>query len=418
MTSLASYDIVLFGATSFVGKIVAREFSSALEHELPIRWAIAGRSKEKLTQLHQQLNQTYPQEVMPDILVADAQNDEHLIGLCKQTRIVISTVGPFALYGEKLISACCKTGTDYCDLTGESHWVIQMLSRYQKDAIHSNARLIPCCGFDAIPSDLGVYYLQKNAIEQFKQPCTEINTRISKLNGKFSGGTYASILNLLAELAENPGLKKAIASPYCFCPSDHPYTQKQTRHSNAAYDEKSEAWIAPFIMENINSRVVHRSNALLNHLYGTHFLYDEALVTGKGRKGRKRASRISYGLWGLMLSGSMPLLRSILQHWFLPKPGEGPTPEEQQNGSYEFQLYGKIPGRGTIHGRLHGDMDPGYGSTAKILAQTALCLALDTTKQEGSGGFWTPASLFGDSLITRLERHAGLSFSIESMNKR
>lgn len=418
MADKPKYDIVFFGATSFVGKIFVHEFAQALKNETPLRWAIAGRSEHKLSQQQQKISANHDSAYAPEIIVADAHDENQLLNVCQQTRVVISSVGPFALYGEKLVSACCQTGTDYCDLTGETQWVLQMLSRYQEAAITSGARLIPCCGFDAVPSDLGVYYVQQHAHQHFQQACIEINTRITQLKGKFSGGTYASIFNLLAEVSENPSIKKAITSPYCFCPSDHPYRQKQVRHQNATYDEKINAWIAPFIMEFINSRIVHRSNALLNHRYGTEFLYDEALATGGGRKGRKRASKITYGLWGLMLCGTFPWLRQIVQRWFLPKPGEGPTPEEQKAGGYEMEFFGRVPGRGSIQARLTGDMDPGYGSTAKILTQTALCLAVDTPKPPETGGFWTPASLFGEKLIKRLEESAGITFSIESVKKR
>ncbi len=416
------YDIIIFGASSFVGQILTREFSRITETSSNLRWAIAGRSTEKLNALLSQLDME--NEKRPDILVADSLDYESLVTMCKRTRVVVSTVGPFALYGENLVRACVEEGIDHCDITGESHWVIQMISRYQTRAVETGARIVHSCGFDSMPSDLGVYYLQNQAKQKYGHACQEINTRVVKLKGRLSGGTYASLMNIGKEFSENPAVRKAIASPYCFCPCDHPFSIRQTVHKYISFDPLTDAWIAPFIMEGINVRTVHRSNVLLGMPYGDSFRYDEALVTGKGRKGRKRGSRMAIGLWLLMLCTTVPLLRSILEKWFLPKPGEGPSPEEQENGKFSFVLFGDIRGYGKIRCKVSGDKDPGYGSTAKMLAQAALCLAEDFPKDSSAdatgsdaanktgGGFWTPASLLGNHLIERLIDNAGLTFAI------
>lgn len=411
-----SYDIIIFGASSFVGQILTRELAQTDEANTSLKWAIAGRSAEKLQALQKHISAST--SAPPDIVIADALDYESLTSLCSQTRVVVSSVGPFALYGENLVRACAESGTDYCDITGEAHWVMQMISRYQEQAAESGARIVHSCGFDSIPSDLGVYFLQNHAQKEFGRSCEEINTRVVKLKGRFSGGTYASAMNIAKDMSENPGLRKAMASPYCFCPSNHPYATKQNLHRYADFDSVSNAWIAPFVMEGINVRTVHRSNALLNSRYGESFRYDEALVTGQGRKGRKRASRTAMGMWLFLFCASVPLLRAMLERWFLPKPGEGPSPEEQEKGSYTYILFGQVRGKGKIRCKIAGDRDPGYGSTAKILAQTALCLANDIPKNAPAGGFWTPASIFGEALTERLISKAGLSFSIEEIERR
>ncbi len=416
MHTKIKYDLVIFGASSFVGQILVRALGDAVKNESDVRWAIAGRSEKKLSAIQQSLTDTH--DIAVDILIADATDDKALKGLCESTRVIVSTVGPFALYGEDLVRACCESGTDYCDITGEAHWILQMISKYQNTAAKTGARIIHSCAFDSVPSDLGVLFTQQNAIELLGQPCQEIQMRVTKMKGRFSGGTYASALNVAKDLSENPGLRKALASPYCFCPSDHPYTQRQRRLRHADYDAQSDAWIAPFVMEGINTRIVHRSNALLEHLYGKDFRYDEAIVTGTGRKGRKRASRTSYGLWLFGFFASIPLFSAAMARWLLPKPGEGPSNEEQERGYYELTFRGKAPGRGSIQCRLSGKKDPGYGGSAMILAQVALCLAFDTKKIQAGGGFWTPASILGETLIPRLRDHASLQFEIDAVKKR
>ncbi len=408
----SDYDIIIFGATGFVGQLTADALAQQLPANSKLRWAIAGRSASKLNALRDTLSQHHP--IAPDVVVADSFDFDALLKLCEATSVVVSTVGPYALYGENLVHACVETGTDYCDLTGESHWVLQMISRYQERAAISGARIVHSCGFDCIPSDLGVYFLQQNAQDTFSQPCDEINMRVSKLKGKFSGGTYASLLNLVKELNETPGLRKAVASPYCFCPSDHAFSTKQIKHGGAAYDALTDSWMAPFVMEGINTRTVHRSNALFDGAYGESFRYDEAVLTGKGRKGRKRATRLSWGLGILMFCASVPLLSDMLSRWLLPKPGQGPSADEREAGCYELVFFGKVRGKGKVRARVTGAQDPGYGSTCKMLAQAALCLSCDVPKHAKHGGFWTPATLFGDTLISRLQDNADMRFSIES----
>ncbi len=409
------YDLVVFGASSFVGKILVRYLYQNY-HPTSLRWAIAGRDKEKLKSHAQCLQQSKSDDTSANadtipIIVADAKDEASLLKMCEQTRCIVSSVGPFSRYGELLVKSCVESGTDYCDITGEVHWVLQMISKYQLRAMETGARLVHCCGFDSIPSDLGVKFTQQIALARFGRPCDEISMRVTRLKGKFSGGTYASLFAAVEDIQSQPGLRKAIASPYCLCPSDHPYQAQQSRNDGAGYDELTKRWIAPFIMEGVNTRIVHRSNALQNHAYGEDFLYDEALVTGKGRKGRKRATRMSFGIHMLMFAAVFPPLRWLLEKFWLPAPGEGPSEQEQLEGEYTLMFYGKVRGRGKIVCQVSGDQDPGYGSTAKVLGEAAYMLAKKCPKESLAGGFWTPATAFSDELFTRLSAKAGLHFS-------
>lgn len=413
----AKFDIVIYGATSFVGNIMVRHMAETLSDETELRWAIAGRSNSKLEALQKEAKQLSNNRVLPPIIVADAQNEEDLLELCRQTRVVVSTVGPFALYGEALVKACCESGTDYCDITGEIHWVVRMISQYQEAAAASGARIVNCSGFDSIPSDLGVFFTQLQCEEHFGITANEINMRVARLVGEFSGGTYASLVNAVKDLSETPALRKVLVSPYCICPSNHPFKTRQITHKSASFDELSQAWIAPFVMEPVNTRIVHRTNALFDNEYGENFKYDEALVTGKGRPGRKRASRMSFGLKALMLGTAVSPIRALMTRFLLPKPGTGPSLEQQNKGKYDLRFYAKVKGKGSLVCKVTGDRDPGYGSTAKILTQAALCLAFDTPKGEPAGGFWTPARIFSETLIDRLKQHAGLQFTLEEVKK-
>ncbi|WP_263078484.1 saccharopine dehydrogenase NADP-binding domain-containing protein [Endozoicomonas sp. Mp262] len=406
----SNYDLVVFGATSFVGKILTRYlleyFSNGSDN---CKWAIAGRSQDKLEKLKRKLGDSAKE--LP-ILIADAKDETSLKALCNQTRVIISTVGPYALYGEPLIKACVETGTDYCDLTGEVQWIKQMIEFYQGEAKESGARIVHCCGFDSVPSDLGVYFLQQYALNAFKEPCTTIKMRVKKLKGGFSGGTAASIVNIVKEASKSPQLRKDLANPFVLCPEGHRYSAMQFNIKSPRYDDDFKSWSAPFIMSGINTRIVHRSNALANNLYGGNFKYDEAMLTGRGLRGKKNAALLTTGLTALMVGAAIKPSRWALKKFILPKPGEGPSPRKQAKGFYDLHFLGSTESGKTVYTRVTGDRDPGYGSTAKILGQAAICLAYDIAKSDQPGGFWTPATLFGHKLIDRLTEYAGLTFQI------
>ncbi|MCH7389961.1 saccharopine dehydrogenase family protein [Acinetobacter dispersus] len=411
MTKL-NYDLVVFGATSFVGQILtqylAEYFATQKEQ---IRWAIAGRSQQKLQQVKDALG---PIGQAVPILVADANNQTELDALCAQTRVVVSTVGPYALYGEPLIQACVNNGTDYCDLTGETQWIKHMITKYEAQAQQSGARIVHCCGFDSVPSDMGVYYLQQQAQQQFNAPATQVSMRVKTLKGGASGGTVASLINVIQEAAADPALRKDLLNPYILCPADHGNTQRQIYIKSAKFDPDFNAWIAPFVMAAVNERVVQRSNALSGNAYGNNFRYNEAILTGEGFKGRLKALAVVSGLGAFMLAAVSKPISQVMERYLLPKPGEGPTPEQQLAGRFDLRFVGKTDAGQSLKVKVTGDRDPGYGSTGKMLGQAALSLAIDHAKDgkksTAQGGFWTPATMFDDRFIQRLTKHAGLTF--------
>jgi short subunit dehydrogenase-like uncharacterized protein len=403
------FDIVIFGATSFVGQILTRYMLAQFSVNDDLKWAIAGRSQNKLNELKNSLG--IAGEPL-DILMADAANEDSLRELCGKTRVVISTVGPYALYGEPLVKTCVEMGTDYCDLTGEVQWIAKMLAGYEDQAKTTGARIVNSCGFDSLPSDLGVYFIQQHAKQKFGESCSSIKMRVKNMKGAASGGTVASMTNIFKEVASDPGLRKLLANPYAICPPGHGNKVRQDNMNRPQFDNDFNSWVAPFVMAVINTRIVHRSNALVAGGYSPHFEYNEAMLTGKGLMGGGVAAGRGAGLGGFAMAAVIPPTRWAMEKFILPKPGEGPSQEAQEKGFYDLRFYGKTDSGQEIRCKVTGDQDPGYGSTAKMLAQAAACLAQDISKENVPGGFWTPASIFGDKLITRLESHSGLTFEI------
>jgi short subunit dehydrogenase-like uncharacterized protein len=407
------YDVVVFGATSFVGQLLCRYLASQFNSST-LKWAAAARSIDKLERMRQSLDNKATE--IP-LIIADARDENSLAGMCAQTHVVVSTVGPYALYGEPLVKVCAERGTDYCDLTGEVQWIRRMLDRYETTARKTGARIVHCCGFDSVPSDLGVYFLQKRAFERLGRYCSHIKMRVKAIRGGVSGGTIASIVNVATEAVENPALRTALQNPYLLCPPDHQPKTRQESLNRPQYDRDFNAWLAPFIMASINTRVVHRSNALLNYAYGQDFRYDEAMLVGEGQRGRLRAYAVAGALGGFVALISLAPTRRLLQRFVLPAPGQGPSPRSQAQGFYDLRFLGIFDDGRTIAAKVTGDADPGYASTAKMLGQVAACLA-HGGKVNKSGGFWTPATLLGDTLIDMLEQHAGLSFTLIDAGRR
>lgn len=403
------YDLVVFGATSFVGQILSRYLTDHFGTKGDLKWAAAGRSESKLIALRSALGRKATE--LP-LLIADAGDESSLAELCGKTRVVISTVGPYALHGEPLVKVCAESGTDYCDLAGEVQWIRKMMERYESRARASGARLVHCCGFDSIPSDMGVYFLQQQARVRFGEHCTRVKMRVKAARGEFSGGTVASLMNLVKEAAKDPALRKELANPYSLCPPDHSFIAPQPNVNTAEYDADFNAWVAPFIMAAVNIRIVHRSNALRDMAYGSSFIYDEAMLTGRGVKGRLAAYGIAGAVGGFVAASAVKPSRWALERFVLPKPGEGPSLEAQKRGFYDIRFVGRTPDGKTLRTKVVGDQDPGYGSTGKMLGQAGACLALDIPKSDQEGGFWTPSTAFGDKLLLRLTRYAGLKFEV------
>ncbi|MDB4260093.1 saccharopine dehydrogenase NADP-binding domain-containing protein [Porticoccaceae bacterium] len=401
------YDLIVFGATSFVGQILSNYLVETIGVNGEISWAIASRSESKLAILKESLGDAASQ--LP-VLIADSHDEASLQTLCSQTRVIISTVGPYALYGELLVKACAESGTDYADLTGEAHWIGMMKDKYNQAAEASGARIVNCCGFDSIPSDMGVFAMQQRAQAQFGHPLPHAKLRVKAMKGGASGGTIASMIEALKAAKADPKMRKKMGNPYLLCGSAHQYSIRAKSVSGPQFDPDFNCWIAPFVMEAINSRVVLHSNALLDMAYGRDFSYSEGMLTGKGLKGRIGAlmSTVAFGMLGVALYFSPT--RALLEKFVLPAPGEGPSPEAQLNGYFDVRVHGRDDQGNQLTVKVTGDRDPGYGSTAKMLGQAGLCLALDIKKEDRAGGFLTPSVAMGDALLKRLEAHSGLAF--------
>ena len=409
------YTVVLYGATSFVGQITARylaQFLSSTSDQAAVNWAIAGRDEDKLKKLQASLSNDDQGETPPlvDIIIANSNDAASLDAMTAQTQVIISTVGPYLKYGEPLIKSCVQHGTDYVDLTGEAIFIKDMMDKYNRDAKQSGARIVNSCGFDSIPSDLGVYFTQQQAKAHLGDTCTVINMRVKAAKGGLSGGTIASMATIFAEVGQDSDRRRQLANPYLLNDDDNAPNVRQDNIKKPEYDTEQGRWLAPFVMASINTRIVHHSNQLLDYDYGRDFKYDEAMWMKDGVKGQLMSYGLSAGLLGFATAMSFKRSREFLSDHVLPKSGSGPSQAEQENGFFDIRFFGKTADGAHIETKVTGDKDPGYGSTSRMLAQAALCLAQDIRKDAVAGGFWTPASAMGDQLITRLQAHSGLCF--------
>ena len=404
MSPQREYDVVVYGATSFVGQIMCKYLVGRHGTDGDLRWAIAGRSASKLEEVARRTG--------PDVsrIVADAGDRVALDALAESTSVVASTVGPYALYGSELVEAVVEAGGDYCDLTGEVQWMRRMIDAHQSRAEETGARIVHTCGFDSIPSDLGTWYTQQRAIEQFGEPCVEVRMSVAGAKGGVSGGTAASGMQMFEEMAADPSLRKVVADPYVLAPVDLRQGPKQPGMSRPTRDERFESWVAPFVMAPTNSAVVLRSHALLGQPWGRDFTYGETMMTGDGLIGGVAAWGMTAGLAAFTGVASFGPTRKLLGK-VIPKPGAGPSEAKQQAGYFDLRFVGRTASGQEIRTKVTGDADPGYGSTAKMLGESAVAF-LDLDPAEVGGGFWTPASAFGDALIERLEAHAGVRFDV------
>ncbi len=385
------FDIVVYGASGYTGRLVAEYLAQREAHEQPLSWAMAGRSKHKLAEVRDEIAAS----ASTPLIVADAANPETLKAMTRRARVVITTVGPYQLYGEPLVAACVNSGTDYVDLCGEPNWMRAMIDKYGEAARKSGARIVFSCGFDSIPFDLGVWFTQHEANKEFGAPCREIKCRVRAMNGKFSGGTSASFKATVAAAFADPSVIKLLSDPFALAPGFS--GAEQPPMSKPMLDEASGDWLAPFLMATINTQNVHLSNALMNAAYGRDFRYSEMMMTGKGAAGEAMAKAVASD--------------NSLMSEDAPKPGEGPTREERENGSYDILFIGETARGEKIRTHCKGDRDPGYGSTSKMISEAALTLLRDTPGTRG--GIYTPAAAMAAPLIKRLEANAGLSFGRE-----
>jgi len=412
--SARQYDLVLWGATGFTGRLVAERLAR-LELEGTLRWALAGRSRAKLERLRSELSAIDSRAAELPIELGDSHDHHALTALAGKTAVVCSTVGPYARYGSPLVGACVERGTHYCDLTGEVQWVRKMIDRHHEQAAASGARIVHCCGFDSIPFDIGCLMVQEQARQQHGAPCERVGLQVLRLSGGYSGGTVASMMNLFEEASRDRAVRAVLRDPYALNPETErsgPPAADQLGLGRAA---DAHGWTAPFMMAAVNTRVVRRSNALLGWPYGRDFRYTEQLHFEPGAGGLWRAALATAGAIGLSASMALPPGRALLRRFVAPAPGEGPSRAQQARGRFALRLvgHGHAPdGKPfALEGRVAGKGDPGYSQTAVMLSESALCLALDGSELDSPGGVLTPAACMGTRLLDRLRR-AGMTFEV------
>ena len=398
------FDIIIWGATGFTGRLVAeyifKNYSSG-----KLNWAIAGRDKKKLINVRDKI----ADENIP-LIIADSFDEVSLTKMTQRTKVICSTVGPYSKYGSLLVKSCIKTNTHYCDLAGEAQWIRKIVDTYHQEAKNKKIRIVNSCGFDSIPSDIGVYFIYKN-LPDVNIKLDKISMRVSGFKGSLSGGTYASMNNIITEASKDRLIGKILTNPYGLNPEGQRSGPDKRDLNKVKYDEDSKSWIAPFMMAGINTKIVRRSNALSNYSYGKNFTYDESIMTGDGFRGRIRA--IISVLPLIFLSAKPGSLLKRIFNFFTPKPGQGPNKNERENGYYSMRFYIRYNDKSRALVRVTGDRDPGYGSTSKMLAESAICLSKDSLKD--TYGVITPSIAMGDQILDRLQAKAGLTFKfIES----
>ena len=390
MKSNRELDIVVYGATGFTGRLVAEYLNNQYGVNGEVVWAMAGRSLSKLEQVRDEM------EISNDVplVVADSSDIDSINAMVERTAVVCTTVGPYQLYGNELVAACAAAGTDYVDLCGEPGWMHKMIGAHSAAAEASGARIVFYCGFDSVPFDLGVLFLQQTAEQKLGSTVPRVRGRVRAMKGTFSGGTLASFRTTMAAAAKDPDLINVLRNPFSLTPG---FTgAEQPKGDKPVFDEVLQSWIAPFVMASINTKNIHRSNLLMGHQYGTDFVYDEMMLTGPGEQGEAIANHIAN-------DNSMAEDQT--------QPGDGPDKESRENGMYDVLFVGEASDGQLVKVSVQGDKDPGYGSTSKMIAESAVCLVKNP--EAASGGIWTPAPAMGSLLIDRLQANAGLTFTIE-----
>ena len=380
------FDLIVFGGTSFTGKLVVEYLNEKYTNDF--KWAIAGRNEEKINAVKTELSCDVPH------IILDSSNIQDIEAAMQKTKLILTTVGPYQLYGNEIVEMCAKHGVDYVDLSGEPGWMYEM-QKHLDAAKQSGARIVHSCGFDSIPSDLGVLFLQNLAKEKFNKPFKQVKCRVRSMKGEFSGGTAASLKATIGSLKEKPDLFNVLIDPFCLCEGNK--GPEQPRDNKPYYDEVTSEWVAPFFMAPINTKNVHRSNMMLNYPYGKDFIYDEMFSMGDGDAGKAKAEAMAS--YNPMMGDNVP------------KPGEGPSKEVRDSGSYDMLFMGVEQDEVKLRISVIGKGDPGYASTSKMITESALCLLQDCP--DLPGGIYTTAPAMGEKLIERLEAKDVMHFSEE-----
>jgi len=390
MTTNKQFGVVVYGATGYTGRLVCEYLNNQYGVDGEVKWAMAGRSQNKLAQVRDEMG-------IPDsvpFVIADSEDTNSVKAMIENTQVVLTTVGPYQKYGSDLVRLCSEIGTDYVDLCGEPAWMYEMIAEYGEAAKESGARIVFSCGFDSVPFDLGVHYLQQHAQDKFSQPLTRVKGRVRAMKGTFSGGTLESFRLTVKAVEKNPELKDVLSNPFSLTNGFN--GPKQPSGMAPLFEEELNSWSTPFVMATINTKNIHRSNLLLSHQYGEEFVYDEMMLTGPGEKGEAMAK---------MVAEDKSMANDPM------KPGEGPSKESRETGFYDVLFVGSNKNGDSLMASVKGDKDPGYGSTCKMISESAVCLLKNL--DAASGGIWTPASAMGSLLIDRLQENAGLTFQLE-----
>src|SRR6185312_3988845 len=391
--SSSKFDIVVYGATGFTGQLVAEYLAAQYKGDAGLKWAMAGRSKDKLASVRDAIGA--PADT--PLIVADASDPASLKAMVGQTKSVISTVGPYQFYGNELLAACVASGTDYFDLCGEPLWMREMIDKHEAAAKASGARIVFSCGFDSVPFELGAFFVQEEAKRVFGAPASRVKGRVREMRGTLSGGTAASAKATFDAVARDLSLVAILKNPFALTPEFQ--GPKQPPGSKPLYEEDLQSWSAPFMMATINTRNVHRANLLMGFPYGKEFVYDEMVLTGPGEKGEVNAKKV-------MAANAEKTGPNA------PKPGEGPSKEERENGRFELLYVAIAPDGRQARAVVTGDRDPGYGSTSKMISECAICVLRDTP--DVPAGIWTPGAAMREALVRRLVDNAGLTFRVEA----
>jgi short subunit dehydrogenase-like uncharacterized protein len=382
MNPNAEFDLIVYGATGYTGRLVAEYLGQRYGVGGEVSWAMAGRSRAKLEAVRGEL--ALPSET--PLVVADAEDAASLDTMVRRAKSIVTTVGPYQLYGEKLVAACAAAGADLLDLCGEPNWMAHVIATYDAAAKASGARIVHSCGFDSIPFELGVFFAEETAKAKLGAYVPRVKGRLRGMQGGLSGGTAASGAATMAAIQKDPSLGMLMMNPFALTPGFE--GPPQPPGAAVEHDDDLGADVGPFMMAMINTKNVHRSNALLAHRWGTEFRYDEMSIVVPGAPTE--------------FTGMGP---------DAPKPGEGPSKAEREAGFYDIVFIAIADDGRKVKVSVKGDRDPGYGSTSKMLAEAAICLVRDT--KDAPGGVWTPGALMGSKLVDRLQENAGLTFAVE-----
>jgi short subunit dehydrogenase-like uncharacterized protein len=412
------YDLILWGATGVAGGLVAEYLTDQYEPET-LSLAVGGRNKEKLESVAAALSRDSERWAEIPVVIGDATDPDSLRDIAGSTRVVCTTVGPYTKYGSPLVGACVENGTDYCDLTGEVNWIRETIDRYHEEAIDTGARIVHSCGFDSVPADVGTALVQSFAEDEFDSHCEICRIYVDDVSGGVSGGTLASAAATFEAASSDPVARQTLRNPYSLAPPGERHGVDPGEQRWARMDELRSLWTAPSPMAAVNERVVRRSNALRGYPWGREFRCTEVIPTGPGLRGAATATLVASGLGLVRGAMSVGPIRTALRRFVFPDPGEGPTNEQMRTGHFSVRVLGRgttREGPFTVEATVGAELDPGYGATARMLGESALCLLRDETDSPLDGGVLTPASAIGTPLADRL-RDIGFTVTVEEVTR-